>query len=1037
MVMKRPTPHSPAVATLTTLLCFIAVAPLVHAQTKPAPAKAAAADPVSTLLDGAEGDFFAGRYPAAILKYDEALKKYGVNMNDDQRGALTFRKAAATFYQKKWPEAEAALKDFLEKFPNGTGDILMPGNNMRGAAQLSLVEAQVTQKKYDEALAGLNAFSINLNNRFEDKVKAQTYMALVVQLKYATGTPEEKKGAVKTAINILKPITQNSLSIPEVREAAYKLVELYTKAGLDAEAVSLRKDLEAKITNPTDLVRSNFLKLDLGDSYFKQAEELQGLDNPEDVIKRNALYKQAIEAYQGVHRRKYIESFMDKAVEQSEAAAAYAKEHMKLEKDGAVPESVKKAEEDAAAIKKIRDDFQNNKAYDSLLAYRLGLCLTELKRPWEARVAFKEILDKNPEFEKADIANYYYIVALNDTRRFKEAQDECKKFLDKYPKSPVLGNVAIMLGDISMKQEEYRQAIDNFRWARQKIPGLAPRDAEYIDASIVDAYFRNVDWNDARLAIDNYLKNYPSGQQIESMVYMRALTFFYQGEYKNTRDGFDQYVAKYPKGSYIADVKYRYALVSFGIKRETDKETIDAAIDVVNRCDKWIEEFKDSDQPNVINQLPEVLNLKADAYFKISEIRSISPEDKKKYANLAVDGYIDTAKRAGDNKQVLEFALRELNKTLPSRGEWSRLRDIYDALYKRAPKSPEALGYLYWKIKCTEKLGKTPEERLQRSEEAKIILSDAIVENIDDVRQDNVESLVIELSNKLAREVKRREKMNKDKPGSAEPFDAPAELEKLLKLKEHSESLIAQARGAFARSEIAKALRNTEESDKQLNSIANNFKPDELSPTILGILGDYLVAKGQPAKALPFYTQLKENFRGSMFADYGFAGVASILLEQGKAKQALEVIADATENGIGLSKEKDLRFIEARALLETGKYDESKKAFLEIYATKEWRGEATAGSKYYLGLIEEKKGNFKEAVNQYQGCSRQWKKYEKYAVKSVYRAALLFADKLGQVQAAKDELNQNLFKNDNARVVERFKTTPEWAECEKLLERIK
>lgn len=1037
MVKKRLTPSSPAVATLATLLCILAASPIVRAQQAPKPAAPAKADPLMTLLEGGEADFFAGKYAPAILKYDEALKKFGTSMNDDQRGAISFRRAASLFFLKKWPEAEAALKDFLTTFPNGAGKILDPNNNMRGAAKLSLVEAQVTQKKFDEALAGLQSFTVSLDNSQSDKTKAWIYMAAVVQLKFASGTPEEQKGAVTTAINILRRAIQGTnISLPEVREAAYKLVELYTKAGMVAEATALRKELEARITNPADLVRANFLKLDLGDSYFRQAEELQGLDNAADIEKRNGLYKQAIAAYQGVHRRKYIESFMDKAVEQSEATVEKTK-GLPKNADGTDAEPARKAVEDAAAIKKIRDDFQNNKSYDSLLAYRLGLCLTELKRPWEARVAFKDILKNNPDFEKADIAHYYYIVSLNDIRRYPEAQEECRKFLDKYPQSTVLGNVAVMLGDISMKQEEYDQAIKNFRWARLNVKGLQPRDAEYIDAAIVDALFRHVEWVEARQAIDNYLKNYPSGQQIESMIYMRALTYFYQGEYKNTIAGFNDYTTKYPKGLYIADVKYRYALVSFGVKRDNDKQTIDAALDVVRRCDDWLAGFSSSGEPQVINQIPEVINLKADAFFKISEIKSLSPEDRKKYSNLATDGYIETAKRAGDNKQVLDFALRELNKTLPARGEWDRLRDIYDTLYKRAPKSPEALGYLYWKIKCTEKLGKTPEERLQRSEEAKVILAEAIVENIDDVRQDNVENLVIELANKLAREVKRREKMNKDKPGSAEPFDAPAELEKLLKLKEHDDSLIAQARGFFAKAEIAKALRNTEESERLLDGIATRFKPDELSPTILGIVGDHLLSHGKAAKALPFFSQLKENFRGSMFADFGFVGVATILLDQGKAKEALAVVTDATDNGIGVSKEKDLRLLEARALLELGKFDEAKKAFTAISANREWRGEATAASKYYLGLIEERQGNFKEAVNTYQACARQWKKYEKYAVKSVYRAALLFADKLGQVQAAKDELNQNLFKNDNAKVVERFKTTPEWAECEKLLERIK
>lgn len=1050
MVMKRFTPTSSAAAVIAALLISMAAAPAAFAQQAAgAKAGATAANPLLELLEKAERDFFDGKYKPAGEKYAEALNKYSGRMDEDAKGAVTFRAASCKFFLKDWAGAEIALKDFLEKFPGGTGNCLDPNNNFRGAAQLSLAEAQANQKKYDEAIAGLNAFRLNIDNRFEDKVKALLFIADLIERKAAAGTPDEQKAATVAAVEIVKPVMQNSLSIPEVREAAYKLVGLYTKAGMVREATQLRKELEARITNPADLVRANFLKLDLGDRYFRQAESLQGVAEPQGVAKREELYKSAISAYQGVHRRKYIGAFMEKAVEQAETTFNRLKAQYPVADGAPLPDQVKKAEEDLAALKTIRDDFEKNKSYDSILAYRLGLCLVELKRPWEARVAFKDIIDKDPEFEiesngvkekKGDIAYYYYIVCLNEVHRYKEAQAECKKFFAKFPKSPVLGQVAVMLGDISLQQEEYRQAIDNFRWARLNVPGLSPADCEYIDSAIARSFFSNLDWEEARRAIENFISNYPSSREIESMRYMRALTFFYETKYSETRAAFDEYSTQYPKGLYTPDVAYRYALVVLGLRSDDPKVLVRNALDVVGRCDRWIADYSDSAVPATVNQLPEVINLKADAYQKLADMKSgVSKEDQKKYANLALDGYIETAMKAGDNRQVLDFALRELNKTLPSRGEWGRLKAIYDHLYKRNPRAPEALGYLYWIIKCTEKLGNTPEERLKSSEEAKGILADAIVENINDIRQDNVESLVIELAQKLAREVKRRDKMNKDKPGSVEPLDAAAELKKLLQLDKNADSLIAQARGRFAMAEIAKALRNTEESDKILDSIAANFKPDELSPTILAVVGEHLLAQNKPAKtaiAEKYFSFLKENYRGSSFADYGFVGLATIRLDQGKAKEALDIVSDALESGVGYTRTRDLNFLKARALLDTGALDEAKKEFTSISGVKEWRGETTAGCKYYLGLIEEKKGNYKEAVNQYQGTQLLWKKYEKYAMKSIYRSALIFADKLGQTQAAKDTLTK-LFKDDNARLIERYKTTPEWAECEKLFERIK
>lgn len=1063
-MVNKAFPRPTAAAIIASLALSVFISPDAFGQGKQ-PAKAPAKRPVNqqTLLEDSEAAFGAKKYEEADNLYKTLIEKYADRMSPEQVGALTVRRAACQINRRQWAAAEPLLKDFLDlqKFPNGAGDILMPGNNFRGPALLSLAECQANQGKFDEAIAGLRMFSLAVTvNKFDDRMKALMYMADLTERKVEKGTPAEKTAAAKAAVAIIKPITQNSFTIPEVREAGYKLVGLYTKLGMAPEANQLRKELEAKLTNPADLVRSNFLKLELGDRYFTEAEALQGSDNPDDVAKRVGLYRQAIAAYQGVHRRKYIAAFMDKAVEQAEARVAQIKTRSAPPPPaaaGAAPSSnavatgvqdgedpLRKAEEDVEALKKIRESFQANKSYDSVLAYRLGLCLVELNRPWEARVAFKEIIDKDPEFEvpgpdgpekKGDIAYYYYIICLNDIRRFDEAQEECKKFLAKYTKSSVLGNVAVMLGDISREQENYPQAVRNFRWALENVPALSTKDREYIDSVIADSLFRNVDWEDARAAIEKFLSTYPSSDQRESMTYMRALTFFYQGKYKETKAGFDEYRTSYPKGRFAADAAYRYALVILGVKPANPKEAQSNALNVVQRCDNWLAEYGDTTDPDVAKQIPEVINLKADAYNKISEIRELPKEEKAKYANLALEGYIATAMKAGDNKQVLDFALRELNKSLPARGEWKRLREIYEALYKRNPKSPEALGHLYWIIKCTERLGKTAEEKLKSSEEAKLILANAIVENINEVRQENVESLILELAQKLAREVRRREKLKRDNPAAnVEEFDAGKELEKLLKLNENQDKIIAQARGAFAKAEIAKALRQPEKAADEYTRMARRFKPDELSPTILALLGDHLLASGKPDDAARYFTYLKDTFRGSSFADFAFAGLAQIALDKGKPKDALALAQEALENGIGYSRERDLRFLEARALLESGNLDEATKSFEGIAKVKEWRGEATAGCKYYLAVILERRGKYNEAHNEYQACYLQWKKYEKYSAKAVLAAAKILAEHLGRRADAVTTLNQQFFKNPDTRVQDRYKTTPEWAEAQKLLE---
>ncbi|MEY4379120.1 MAG: hypothetical protein RLZ85_1001, partial [Verrucomicrobiota bacterium] len=154
-----------------------------------------------------------------------------------------------------------------------------------------------------------------------------------------------------------------------------------------------------------------------------------------------------------------------------------------------------------------------------------------------------------------------------------------------------------------------------------------------------------------------------------------------------------------------------------------------------------------------------------------------------------------------------------------------------------------------------------------------------------------------------------------------------------------------------------------------------------------------------------------------------------ILLQQKKFKEALELCNEAVDNQITMSKEKEIKFARARALAETQAYPDAKKAFEEILQTKEWRGDATAGSLYWLGVMEERQGRAAEAVAYYRRCYQTWKKYEFWSAKAYLATARVLADKLGQKPEAKLVLAEMLSKD-------RIKDTPEAAEAKTLNTRL-
>ncbi len=1102
--MAIPESRNYQLAKATLLAILLALSPVpgtLQAQTKPAAATEQKEDPLAAEFKKAEKSLDAKKYAEALKSYEDIDKKAPPSLEPRLRAVLSFRKATCYYLMKDWAKAEAELNNFLAKFDKGTEDFFDAFDNKRGVAQLSLVEVLANQSKWDQALGLLEKLRSNPLLRAEDRVNAFTLSAKIIEEKSKSASDAEKRQALGQALGLLKTATAQGIDTPERREAGFKLVEVYTKLGMTKEAEQLKSEIDARSNgSPADIVRSNFQRIEIGDARFEAAENADEKEKPE-------LYRQALVSYQGALRRNTVARAVGKAVEaRQQQVDALLKQFPKPTPEQTI--QIEAARGDVDQFKKIETDFNANKDYDAFISYRIGLCLLELNKPWEAFIAFRDIFDNNPNFSKISGAYYYYILALRNIGRNTEAQAKCKEFLEKYPDSDELSQVAIILGEISQDREEYPEAIEHYKWAKANVKKLDAPTVEEIDFRIAACLFAHVEWEQAGQALEEFLKVHPRSMLRQQASYMSALCWFYQGKYKETVTAFDKYQADYPKGQFMADVRYRQGIVKFGLNPPQIDETLKI-------CNDWLRDYAVLKDDEIVNQIPEVHTLIGDAEMRLAEnldkaireadmkVRTNSnpaekkrffnekvrlEKDKETYTSKGIEAYINAAKTARKNPNALEFVLRELGKLLPGRGEHQRLRDLYKEIYDWNHNDPKALNYLYEIIKSTERMGDKPEfaqetdqvqkkfsqqladarrkvddlERkespkpiveaakadvvklstelaaaleevdkrrqasiAQAKEEALGILSTSVAESINDRKQEGAEKLVIYLAEKLARRVKRVKPGVTLPPGSYTAEKAEVDLVKYLRLEENKDSLIAQARGFFALGQIATFLRNPEKADTYFQKISNNYKAEELSPTILAIVGDYLLTKGETAKAETYFTYIMEHHRSSEYADFSFAGLAEIRLSQNKPADALALCNEAIDNNITMSKEKEIRFARARALANTEKYPDAKKEFEEIAKEKQWRGETTAGCLYWLGVMEERQGHNAEAVAYYRRCYQAWKKYEVWSAKAYLSAAKVLANKMGQKPEAKLLLTEMLSKD-------RIKDTPEAKEARAL-----
>ena len=1109
MLIKESRTYKLAKAALLAVL--IAVTPVtgdLKAQGRPLPtAQKPQEDPLSILYKEAVKTLEEKKYKEALVLFEE-LDTKAVDVEPKLKAVVTFQKSLCQFYIKDWPRAEAELTAFLDKYPKGTEDFLSDNDNRRGTAELLLIEALSKQGKWELALARLEKIRANSLARPEERVNAFALSAQII-VDRAKSSPEDiKKAAYAQAITLLKQATADGINTPERREAAYKLVEMYTKLGLTKEASQLKNEIDAKSNgSPVEVVRSNFQRLEIGDARFSAAETAA------DENFRADFYRQALTNYQGTLRRANLGSSFGRAIEAKQTEVdSLTKNFPKPSPE--IAANIEKAKQEVIQFKKIQEEFNANKDYDAFISYRIGLCLLELKRPWEAHVAFLDIFENSPGFSRISGAYYYHILALRRIGRNNEAQAKCKEFISKFPKDEQVSAIALILGDISQEREEYPEAIAHYKWLLTNVTTLTPEAEEEIGFSIAACLFSQFDWAPAQKAFEAFLKKHDRSPMRQKVLYMNALCSFFQGKYKETKVDFDKYEQEYPKGQFIPDVRYRQAIVKFG----TSPRDIPGTIKL---CEDWLKDYAKDNTDEAIAQTPDVYTLIGDANIaladeldkkikaadldvrlnartpdkaKFVDIKTKLEKEKEAVTNKAIDAYEAAAKSARTNPQALEFVLGELRKLLPGRGEHKRMRDLFKEIFDWNHNDPKAMTYLYEVIRSTERMGDMPEfaaesekvrknfstqlaaarkkvDELERrdkvtkeevdaakagvkklsteleAELAKVevkrqssiadqkkralkILSDAVSESINDRTQEGTEKLIVFLAEKLARKIKRVKPGTKPEPGAYTSDEAEKELVKLLRLEDHRESLVAQARGFFALGQLAVFTREPEKTAANFAKIAANYKAEELNPTILAMVGDNLLSKGDHKKAADYFGYILEHSRSSEYADYGFAGLAEIAFANKKYADALSLCNEAIDNNILMSKELDLRFTRARSLAELAKYADAKKEFEEIAKTKEWRGEKTAASLYWLGLMAERQATdekgYNEAIAYYRRCYMTWKKYEVWAAKSYFASAKLFATKLNQKDAAKVLLKEMLEK-------ERIKDTREADEAKAFL----
>ncbi len=618
--------------------------------------------------------------------------------------------------------------------------------------------------------------------------------------------------------------------------------------------------------------------------------------------------------------------------------------------------------------------FRELSGFDESVWFRIARAYSTAGRPWEAYLVLKHMLEEFPKSPLRESMMSLWIYSMADIVPYKETQQACMQYLKEFPKGERAEEISFLNGALALQHQDLASAEDFFGVSLKDQP-KNPRRGEMIYL-LGNVNFMQGKLPEARKQYETYLKEFPKGEYTEEIICRIGLSYFFQGELDRAIEGFNKYLSLYPKGSFRSEAMYRLEVTDYAAK-DYDK--------VIKSCQDWAKEFPDDPLQ------AENASLLGDAYAALERF----PEAAAAYAS---------AVKLARTDEVLQYALQEAQKAYQKTGDWESVGRLFQEFVDANPDSPMNVMAIYWVGRAKERLG--------QPEEARRITAENIKRYITDRKREGVEQLLL-LYAQLA--AKKKPLNPDDKAGTLQAIDQ--EIASSL-ADSNGENNLVKARILYAQAEAARLKRNPDRANALLDQVSRDFKPEELSAPLLALAGDRLLSAGDNDRARAVFEILKSDFPKSASADAAEVGLGKLALLGGD-KAAAEKHFKAAIAKPGAKMPEALVGL-GRTQLENGNFADATKTFQQVAATKQWRGEPTVESLYWLGEIERKQQRYAEANAYFQRIFVSWRKFPQWVARSYLASADCFLS-LGKTPEAVRTW-QEMVRQDNLARLPEFET---------------
>ncbi len=899
---------------------------------------------------------------AAIFSWPLHAAETQVDMN------LVLREGMTAYQAKDYVTAIERLSQIVAASPDGAIQNVVYTLGFAQFFNLQHEEAAKTfdlfLKKYPQANTAAEVHLTRANALLKLEGKEQEALTHLAEASKKPEFAEEarflaveaylKLGDKERAGQTLESTMKEFATGPVVLRAALQLVDLHISSGDLDEALKILNRLEDSSGYPDIIVTVNHRLVQIGDQYVDLSDFPAALASYSSVRPRNQVV--AIQTNRLESTRKMIAE-----LERRVAAAERTKQVLPR----GLADRLAQLKALSEHTEKVLGDVRTRSDYDAIVQFRIARCYFNMERYWPAAVAFEAVADDHKDFSDAPTSLFGAIVSYFRLNMFGEADALSQRYLRDFAKEKHADQVVEMRATLLLQDGKAAEAVSFIDPWLQANPQSPTR--ERLLMLLANARFQSGQYDAAAKSYDQLRKEFAASPAYEEIVYRRALCDFLRNDYEATLKSFSAYEKDFPKGQFLADISYRRGIIQLAMKQ------YDTLIASMNQLLK---------NPAAQNNAGQIHTLLGDAWSAKGDVTQ------------AADAFTAAVRTANGDVTVLQYALEQATSMLSGSRRWQDLRSLLGDFLKDNPNHPMELRTVAELVKLF--------HRDKQTVQAKEMLMKYAMRDIHNPRSEYVEMLLSQLAGLYVppRTAKKDE--------SAPSLDALLEaLTKQLEIPEASRTLTSFARVEFAKAELARMMRDADRQGRILNTIATVAKPQDLGPILLSLVGQFLVNDGKPDQAAPLFVHLRDQFRDSAYSDAASVGLGQIALNQKDFAAAVVEYDQALNRSAGNSMLKEAMFGKAQALQGLKKWDDAKKLYEEIVATREWRGAEKAGSVFHLGEIAAEQGDLGAANAHFQKVYLSYGAFPQYAAKAYLMSAEML-EKAGQPDAAATALRKLL-----------------------------